>query len=232
MPAACSTSNRTHFWLWTDLGNSSPARPPATICSPHVPAAGQPLPQPLPQEGATQMNRRDRRRAFPTRPGRGHARRLEALEEAGQGAIEFLGRHAVGDWGEVDAEDAKENDLSLQEGFRILSAIGRARVSESGSLPRRIGRRRRSCCRMNTDSLTWAKTGSGGICGNKAQNHARSHSGMAEEGTPGKPAVRPAGLLPGSRCLPLVQGQESRLLALQRHRAVLQRSDSVIGCGL
>jgi len=47
---------------------------------------------------------------------------LEALEEAGQGAIEFLRRHAAGDWGEVDAEDAKENDLSLKEGFRILSA--------------------------------------------------------------------------------------------------------------
>ena len=33
-----------------------------------------------------------------------------------------LGRHLRGDWGEVSAEDAAENELSLREGFRILSA--------------------------------------------------------------------------------------------------------------
>jgi hypothetical protein len=32
-----------------------------------------------------------------------------------------LVRHACGDWGEVCAEDRKENDLSLREGFRLLS---------------------------------------------------------------------------------------------------------------
>ena len=31
-------------------------------------------------------------------------------------------RHACGDWGEVCAEDAAENELSLKEGFRLLSA--------------------------------------------------------------------------------------------------------------
>lgn len=33
-----------------------------------------------------------------------------------------LGRHAVGDWGTVSAEDRQENELSLREGFRLLSA--------------------------------------------------------------------------------------------------------------
>jgi hypothetical protein len=33
-----------------------------------------------------------------------------------------LARHAAGDWGEVGPEDWRENDLSLREGFRILSA--------------------------------------------------------------------------------------------------------------
>jgi hypothetical protein len=33
-----------------------------------------------------------------------------------------LARHARGDWGMVDKQDWKENDLSLREGFRILSA--------------------------------------------------------------------------------------------------------------
>ena len=30
-------------------------------------------------------------------------------------------RHARGDWGEVCAEDAAENELSMTEGFRLLS---------------------------------------------------------------------------------------------------------------
>ena len=32
-----------------------------------------------------------------------------------------LGRHVRGDWGQVGEEDQKENDLSLKEGFRLLS---------------------------------------------------------------------------------------------------------------
>ena len=33
-----------------------------------------------------------------------------------------LNRHARGDWGVVGPEDKAENDLSLKQGFRILSA--------------------------------------------------------------------------------------------------------------
>ena len=32
-----------------------------------------------------------------------------------------LSRHLSGDWGEVDKHDAAENELSLQQGFRLLS---------------------------------------------------------------------------------------------------------------
>ena len=32
-----------------------------------------------------------------------------------------LRRHAAGDWGDVDEHDRKENELSLKEGFRLLS---------------------------------------------------------------------------------------------------------------
>jgi hypothetical protein len=32
-----------------------------------------------------------------------------------------LSRHARGDWGEVCPDDARENELSLTEGFRLLS---------------------------------------------------------------------------------------------------------------
>ncbi len=33
-----------------------------------------------------------------------------------------LRRHAAGDWGDLGDEDRQENELSLREGFRILSA--------------------------------------------------------------------------------------------------------------
>jgi len=47
---------------------------------------------------------------------------LDALEYAEQTPVEFLARHARGDWGVVDEEDGTENDLSVKQGFRILSA--------------------------------------------------------------------------------------------------------------
>ena len=45
----------------------------------------------------------------------------EALQIAGQTAIEFLRRHMSGDWGELSDEDVKENEFSLKEGLRLLS---------------------------------------------------------------------------------------------------------------
>ena len=47
---------------------------------------------------------------------------IEAMEEAGQNPADLLRRHVTGDWGNVPAEDAKENELSVREGFRILSS--------------------------------------------------------------------------------------------------------------
>jgi glycine cleavage system aminomethyltransferase T len=45
----------------------------------------------------------------------------EALEVAGQTAIEFLRRHVSGDWGELSDGDIQENELSVEQGFRLLS---------------------------------------------------------------------------------------------------------------
>jgi hypothetical protein len=45
----------------------------------------------------------------------------EALQIAGQTAIEFLRRHMSCDWGELSEDDVRENELSLNEGFRLLS---------------------------------------------------------------------------------------------------------------
>jgi len=47
---------------------------------------------------------------------------LAALDEAGQTPLEFLARHARGDWGDLDEHDRQENELSLVGGFRLLSA--------------------------------------------------------------------------------------------------------------
>jgi hypothetical protein len=47
---------------------------------------------------------------------------LRALEDAGQTPEAFLARHEAGDWGEVGPDDRLENELSVREGFRILSA--------------------------------------------------------------------------------------------------------------
>ena len=45
----------------------------------------------------------------------------EALQIAGQPAIEFLRRHMSCDWGELSEDDVRENELSLKQGFRLLS---------------------------------------------------------------------------------------------------------------
>ena len=47
---------------------------------------------------------------------------LRALEEAEQDAMPFVARHQSGDWGEVPEEDRQENEVSVQQGFRVLSA--------------------------------------------------------------------------------------------------------------
>ncbi len=52
---------------------------------------------------------------------------MAALAESNQYPLEFLQRHVSGDWGEVCDEDKSENELSIREGFRILSAYRTAK---------------------------------------------------------------------------------------------------------
>jgi hypothetical protein len=47
---------------------------------------------------------------------------LEALEKVGVLPLRLLGRHQSGDWGDISEDDKRENELSLKEGFRLLSA--------------------------------------------------------------------------------------------------------------
>ena len=47
---------------------------------------------------------------------------VEALTREGSDFLEFLKRHVAGDWGDLCNDDKRENELSVKEGFRILSA--------------------------------------------------------------------------------------------------------------
>jgi len=47
---------------------------------------------------------------------------LSALDAAHESAIYFLDRHAAGDWGDLGDEDKKENEISVTDGYRILSS--------------------------------------------------------------------------------------------------------------
>lgn len=47
---------------------------------------------------------------------------LALLASFGVSSAELLMRHQSGDWGEVPPEDARENDLSVREGFRVISS--------------------------------------------------------------------------------------------------------------
>src|SRR4029453_15631999 len=51
----------------------------------------------------------------------------EALEISGETPIQFLHRHVSADWGDLSEEDVQENERSLREGFRLLSAYRTAK---------------------------------------------------------------------------------------------------------
>src|ERR1035437_1471438 len=47
---------------------------------------------------------------------------LEAISAPGEAVLDYLERHLAGDWGDVCEEDRQENERSLVNGWRILSA--------------------------------------------------------------------------------------------------------------
>src|ERR1700687_4055914 len=47
---------------------------------------------------------------------------LAAMEQSGEQPRDFLSRRASGDWGDLPEEDRKENEFSLEHGFRMLSS--------------------------------------------------------------------------------------------------------------
>jgi len=49
---------------------------------------------------------------------------IAVMKENSIDGLELLRRHVTGDWGDLDEADKHENELSVQKGFRILSAYG------------------------------------------------------------------------------------------------------------
>lgn len=47
---------------------------------------------------------------------------LALLASTGVSPAELLIRHQAGDWGDVPPEDARENELAVLQGFRIISS--------------------------------------------------------------------------------------------------------------
>jgi hypothetical protein len=46
---------------------------------------------------------------------------LAAIGVSGDDLSTYLGRHQSGDWGDIDAHDRRENRLSLEQEFRLIS---------------------------------------------------------------------------------------------------------------
>jgi hypothetical protein len=44
------------------------------------------------------------------------------LEASGEAPLGYLARHIAEDWGDLDEDDRRENELSLIHGLRLLSA--------------------------------------------------------------------------------------------------------------
>ena len=57
---------------------------------------------------------------------------LRALVEVGQNTMKSVRRHQSGDWGDLSEQDRQENELSLQQGFRLLSAYQTANGERIG----------------------------------------------------------------------------------------------------
>src|SRR5471032_2718149 len=47
---------------------------------------------------------------------------LNHLAEHSINPVPYIGRHQCGDWGDVPHEDARENEFSVLNGLRVLSA--------------------------------------------------------------------------------------------------------------
>jgi hypothetical protein len=73
------------------------------------------------------------------------------VSAAGEDVLDYLAKRLAGDWGDLSAADKAQNELSLREGFRILSAY----TLSSGTrlwIITEAEAARRFCSRRNIDA--------------------------------------------------------------------------------
>jgi len=69
--------------------------------------------------------------------------------KTGENPLDFLGRHVEGDWGDLCAEDKEENELSVDQELRILSAYHLKDGTKIWIITEAIGHRHAYSCRAN-----------------------------------------------------------------------------------
>src|SRR4051794_19532802 len=52
---------------------------------------------------------------------------MELMKTSNIDGLALLQRHVTGDWGDLDDADKQKNELSVEKGFRILSAYGKGK---------------------------------------------------------------------------------------------------------
>ena len=52
---------------------------------------------------------------------------IDLMKMSNIDGLALLQRHITGDWGDLNEGDKKENNLSVQKGYRILSVYGRGK---------------------------------------------------------------------------------------------------------
>jgi len=98
-------------------------RPPGRAFAFSAPLCAVPGKQkPNPSKGADMKYAIERRPLFPLGELVATPGALAALQKAGQSPAEFLSLHVRGQWGDISEEDRRENEYSLQHGFRLLSS--------------------------------------------------------------------------------------------------------------
>src|SRR5215469_630714 len=98
--------------------------PPRRAFAFYAPLCASPLrsKDPKPPKGVFPMQEISKQPAFELGQIVATPGALAALKKAGQQPGEFLTRHVNREWGDLDEEDRKENEYSLEHGFRLLSA--------------------------------------------------------------------------------------------------------------
>jgi len=76
---------------------------------------------------------------------------LALLDRVNRSPLEFLSRYLRGNWGDLCQDDKTENELSLKQGFRLLSSYSVSEAQTLWILTEADSRPQHCCCATNTE---------------------------------------------------------------------------------